>query len=58
MKIAALQMPLVWGDRAGALRRLEAAARDVDLLLLPEAAFTGYVSPTGDFSLAGISGGV
>lgn len=55
MRVAALQMPLVWGDKAGALRRLEEAARDVDLLLLPEAAFTGYVSPSGDFSLAGFS---
>ena len=56
MRIAALQMPLAWGDKAGALARLEAAlAEELDLLLLPEAAFTGYVSPAGDFGLAAFS---
>src|SRR5687768_3944862 len=52
--IAALQLPVVHGDVAGALVRLESAlaqARDVDLVLLPETALTGYVSEAGDFDL-------
>ncbi|HEX7901546.1 MAG TPA: carbon-nitrogen hydrolase family protein [Planctomycetota bacterium] len=51
MRIRALQMAHVWGDVPGALARLEERLKDVDLAVLPEAAFTGYVSPEGDFDL-------
>ena len=44
-------MAHVWGDIPGALARLEERLEDVDLAVLPEAAFTGYVSPKGDFDL-------
>jgi 5-aminopentanamidase len=44
-------MAHVWGDVPGALARLEGCLEDVDLAVLPEAAFTGYVSPKGDFDL-------
>lgn len=48
-----LELPASY-DRAGLMLRSvsEALARErTDLLLLPEAALTGYVSPTGDFDL-------
>ena len=51
MKLAALQWAAVWGDVPGALSRLEASLPEADLVLLPEAAFTGYVSPRGDYDL-------
>lgn len=51
MRLAALQLPQVWGDVPGALARLEEILPDADLVLLPEAAFTGYVSPEGDYDL-------
>jgi 5-aminopentanamidase len=54
VKLAALQLPQVWGDKAGTLVRLGEALgnlRDVDLVLLPELAITGYVSPRGDTDL-------
>ena len=54
VNVAALQGPQAWGDVPGALDRLRHSLRelkDVDLLLIPEAGFTGYVSPRGDFDL-------
>jgi predicted amidohydrolase len=45
-------MPHVWGDAQGTLARLEAALatlKGCDLVLLPELAFSGYVSPAGEF---------
>ena len=60
-RVGALQMPHVWGDVPGALARLEAAleaAAGVDLLLLPEASFTGYVSPRGATDLRPFAEGV
>lgn len=51
MRIRALQMAHAWGDVPGALARVEASMKDVDLLAVPEAALTGYVSPEGDFDL-------
>src|SRR5688572_24142641 len=51
VRIRALQTAHVWNDVPGALARLEGALTDVDLAVLPEAAFTGYVSPKGDFDL-------
>lgn len=50
-RLAALQLAQAWGDVPGALARLEAALPAADLVLLPEAAFTGYVSPRGDYDL-------
>ncbi len=50
-RLAALQLAQAWGDVPGALARLAAVLPDADLVLLPEAAFTGYVSPRGDYDL-------
>ena len=57
VRVAAVEMPVRFGDPRGALARLETilaspAMEGVDLALLPEAALTGYVSPEGDFNLA------
>ena len=52
--MTALELPARWGDPAAALAEVGARlARGpaTDLVLLPEAALTGYVSPTGDFDL-------
>ena len=54
LRVAALQLPLVWGDKAAAFDLLEAqlaALSDVRLVLLPEAFITGYLSPEGRFDL-------
>lgn len=55
MRIAVLELPAVWNGKAEALARVEtmlAAGPETDLVLLPEAALTGFVSPDGDFDLA------
>jgi predicted amidohydrolase len=52
--IAALQLPLVWGDKQAAFTLLESqlsTLTNVDLVLLPEAFLTGYLSPFGRFDL-------
>lgn len=46
MRIVALQHPQVWG---GSVERLDVP--EADLVAFPEAVFTGYVSPGGDFDL-------
>jgi 5-aminopentanamidase len=54
LRVAALQLPLVWGHKDAAFALLEAqlaALSGVQLVLLPEAFFTGYVSPMGRFDL-------
>jgi predicted amidohydrolase len=54
ISVCALQFAPVWNDRAGALQRLEQALAPlsgVDLVLVPELAITGYLSPTGDADL-------
>jgi 5-aminopentanamidase len=54
LRAAALQLPLVWGDKAAAFALLEAqlaTLSGVQLVLLPEAFITGYLSPEGRFDL-------
>src|SRR5690348_7796191 len=48
MKICALELPACFGDPAARLEEVRAAlarTADADLVLLPECALTGYVSP-------------
>jgi 5-aminopentanamidase len=57
VRVAAVEMPVRFGDPRGSLARLGAilsspGMEGVDVALLPEAALTGYVSPEGDFDLA------
>lgn len=55
LRVAALELPARWNDRAAALadaERLLSASRAPDLALLPEASLTGYVSPEHDFDLS------
>jgi predicted amidohydrolase len=54
LRVAALELPARWNDRAAALAdvdRMLSASPPPDLVLLPEAALTGYVSPEHDFDL-------
>ena len=54
MRIAVLELAATWGDPAGALDAVAArlaAGPAADLVLLPEASLTGYVSPARDFDL-------
>ncbi|MBX3192059.1 MAG: carbon-nitrogen hydrolase family protein [Labilithrix sp.] len=54
MRVTVLELPATWNEPAAALaavdRELERGPR-TDLVLLPEASLTGYVSPEGDFDL-------
>ena len=55
MRITALELPATWGDPMRALDEVtDRIARGApgDLVLLPEAALTGYVSPERDFDLS------
>lgn len=55
MRFAALQIEHHFGDPGAALRQIDAfleGAGPLDLVLLPEACLTGYVSPTGNFDLS------
>ena len=56
LSIALAQYPARYNDVPGALGWLEGQLElhrdEADLVLLPEAAFTGYVSPRGDFDLS------
>ncbi len=52
MRVTVLELPARWGAPAPALAEVElqlARGPATDLVLLPEAALTGYVSPEGDF---------
>jgi len=54
LRVAALELPARWNDPAGALAqvaRLLQGGPAPDLVLLPEASITGYVSPQMDFDL-------
>ena len=54
MRVAALQIAHRFGDPTSVLAqvdRLLTSVGPLDLVLLPEACLTGYVSPTGDFDL-------
>lgn len=55
MRATVLELPATWGEPARVLDEVEARlARGPasDLVVLPEAALAGYVSPVGDFDLA------
>lgn len=54
MRVTVLELPARWGDPLAALDAVDealAAGPPTDLVLLPEASLTGYVSPQGDFDL-------
>ena len=55
LRVTVLELPASWGDPEAALalvsRELERGPA-TDLVLLPEASLTGYVSPAGSFDLA------
>lgn len=54
MRLTVLQLAASWNDTPGVLARVDAllAEGPTDLVLLPEAALTGYVSPELAFDLA------
>jgi 5-aminopentanamidase len=55
MRVAVLELPARWGGPAEALADVDArlaAGPSADLVLLPELALTGYVSPSGDFDVS------
>lgn len=55
LRVTVLELPATWGDPRSSLaevdRELERGPA-TDLVLLPEASLTGYVSPDGDFDVA------
>lgn len=54
MRVTVLELEAAWGDPPAVLAEVEARIAGgpaTDLVLLPEAALTGYVSPRGDFDL-------
>ncbi|MBS2011333.1 MAG: carbon-nitrogen hydrolase family protein [Deltaproteobacteria bacterium] len=54
MRVTVLELPARWGDPEGALRLVSGVLAEgpaTDLVLLPEASLSGYVSPRGDFDL-------
>lgn len=53
ISVGIAQLPAAFGDAEGQLARLESllAAHRADLVLLPELALSGYVSPRGNFDL-------
>lgn len=55
LRVTVLELPATWGAPAAALRAVDDELRRgpaTDLVLLPEASLSGYVSPDGDFDLA------
>lgn len=55
MRVCVLELPATWGEPARMLAEVDArlaAGPAADLVLLPEASLTGYVSPARDFDLA------
>jgi predicted amidohydrolase len=55
MKLTILEMPARWGAPAAALAQIDAtlaAGAATELVVLPEAAIHGYVSPAGETDLA------
>lgn len=55
MRLTILELAARWGDAGGVLDEVDArlaAGPPSDLVVLPEAALHGYVSPEGDFDLA------
>ncbi|MDB5213662.1 MAG: 5-aminopentanamidase [Myxococcaceae bacterium] len=55
MRVTVLELPATWGDPQAALAAVASELERgpaTDLVLLPEASLSGYVSATGDFDLA------
>lgn len=55
LRVTVLELPASWDEPRAALERVDAllaTGPETDLVLLPEACLTGYVSPEGDFDLA------
>ena len=58
LRVTVLELPATWGAAAAALRAVDDELRRgpaTDLVLLPEASLSGYVSPDGDFDLTGFA---
>jgi len=55
MRVTVLELPARWNAVDAALAEVDAALATAhgDLVVLPEASLTGYVSPLGDFDLTG-----
>lgn len=54
LRVTVLELPASWGDAGAALARVELELErgaPTDLVLLPEASLTGYVSREGDFDI-------
>ena len=53
LRVSVLELPARWNDLRGGLADVDAllAGRATDLAIVPEMAFTGYVSPRGNFDL-------
>lgn len=54
-RVTVLELPASWGDPRAALARVDRELQQgppTDLVLLPEASLTGYVSGAGEFDLA------
>ncbi len=51
LRVSVLELPARWGERDAAIEEVDRLLADAptDLAVLPELAFTGYVSPGGDF---------
>lgn len=55
LRVTVLELPATWGDPQAALAAVDIELRrgpETDLVLLPEASLSGYVSATGTFDLA------
>jgi predicted amidohydrolase len=55
LRVTVLELPARWGDAAAALAGLDALLAKgaaTDLVVVPELAFTGYVSPAMDFDVS------
>lgn len=56
LRVTVLELPATWGEPSLVLENVVSGmlgrGRPTDLVLLPEASLTGYVSPHGDFDLS------
>jgi len=55
MRVTVLELPAAWGEPTRVLAEIDArlaAGPATDVVVVPEAALHGYVSPDGDFDLA------
>lgn len=54
LRVSVLELPARWAEPAAALAQVDELLREgpTNLAIVPELAFTGYVSPEGDFDLA------